>query len=144
MVNLPSEAQLQQWVVLALEDEVSCEVSVCIVDEAEGRALNHQWRGKATATNVLSFPANLPDGPQPKPLGDVVLCAPIIDVEASEQGKEPMNHWAHLVIHGVLHLRGFDHDHSDTAARMEQKEVNMLNTLGVDDPYQHCVTGAGA
>jgi probable rRNA maturation factor len=142
--ELPSEALIKQWVALALEDEAPCEVSVCIVDEAEGRALNHQWRGKDAATNVLSFPAQQPDGPRPKPLGDVVLCAPIIASEAIEQGKSLMDHWAHLLIHGVLHLRGFDHDQSDTAARMEQKEVVMLKTLGVEDPYQHPVTEAGA
>lgn len=129
-------AQLQQWVVAALEEEAACEVSVRIVDLEEGAALNQQWRGQDHATNVLSFPACMPDGPQPKPLGDVVLCAPVVMQEALAQAKVPAHHWAHLLVHGVLHLRGYDHQNDRDAAQMEAKEVVILDRLGVDDPYR--------
>lgn len=131
----PSEALVQQWVTLALAPLPPSEVSVCIVDEVQGQALNKQWRGKDAATNVLSFPAELPDGPVPKPLGDVVLCAPVVASEAATQGKLLSDHWAHLLIHGVLHLRGFDHDNEATAEQMERLEVDILKEIGIADPY---------
>lgn len=131
----PSQVSIKQWVTLALELLPPSEVSVCIVDEVQGQALNKQWRGKDAPTNVLSFPAELPDGPVPKPLGDVVLCAPVIAGEAAGQGKSLSDHWAHLLIHGVLHLRGFDHDSEAAADHMERLEVDILKGIGVDDPY---------
>ena len=146
----PGEALIKNWVIEALEQLPPSEVSVCIVNEVEGRAINKKWRGKDSATNVLSFPAQLPDGPVPKPLGDIVLCAPVIAREALAQGKSLSDHWAHLLIHGVLHLRGFDHDSEDAAEHMEQLEVAILKGIGVNDPYlvervhSSPVTGAGA
>lgn len=131
----PSEALIQHWVARALASLPPSEVSVCIVDEQQGQALNKQWRGKDAATNVLSFPADLPDGPTPKPLGDVVLCAPVIAREAAAQSKALSDHWAHLLIHGVLHLRGFEHDNEATAEQMERLEVDILREIGIADPY---------
>lgn len=120
--------------------EDSAAVCIRIVDEAEGRALNYRWRGKDYATNVLSFPAEPPPGlpadQVPAVLGDLVLCAPVIAREAALQHKPQANHWVHLVVHGVLHLRGLDHVHADHAARMERLECEILAGLGVPDPYQ--------
>ncbi|WP_420428214.1 rRNA maturation RNase YbeY [Algiphilus sp.] len=105
-----------------------------VVDAEESRALNHQFRGRDKPTNVLSFPAAspLPELPQ---LGDIVLCAPVIQLEAEVQGKAPRAHWAHMVVHGVLHLRGYDHQNSDEAEAMEALERGILAKLGFADPY---------
>jgi len=114
------------------------EVSVRVVDEAESRGLNAQYRGKDKATNVLSFPsgaiAGLPAG-QPVPLGDIVICAAVVAKEAQEQGKPEPDHWAHMLIHGTLHLLGFDHEDSAEAAEMEALETRLLAGLGISDPY---------
>lgn len=108
-----------------------------VVGAAESRRLNHRWRGKDRATNVLSFPAGEPvTGPEePAPLGDIVLCAPVIRREAREQGKPPGAHWAHMVVHGMLHLLGYDHVSAPDAAEMEGLEMRLLADLGVADPY---------
>ena len=112
------------------------EVSVRIVGRREGRRLNAQWRGKDYATNVLSFPAEgLPRALRPRPLGDLVLCAPVVADEARAQGKTLAAHWAHLVVHGVLHLLGHDHEHDAEAQRMERQERRILARLGFPDPY---------
>ena len=106
-----------------------------IVDEAEGRALNERWRGRDHATNVLSFPAELPPGVALPLLGDLVVCAPVVAREAAEQGKAEADHWAHLVIHGTLHLLGFDHETEAEATVMEDLERALLAGLGIGDPY---------
>ena len=106
-----------------------------IVDEAEGRALNARWRGRDYATNVLSFPAELPPGVALPLLGDLVVCAPVVAREAAEQGKPEADHWAHLVIHGTLHLLGFDHESESDAVVMEGLERELLAGLGIGDPY---------
>lgn len=112
-------------------------VAVRIVGAAEGRRLNRQWRGKDKPTNVLSFPAgNVPVGrAQPEPLGDIVICAPVIRREAREQRKVTAAHWAHMVVHGVLHLSGYDHARSRDAEVMERLETWLLASLGFPDPY---------
>ena len=110
-------------------------LAVRIVDEGEGRALNARWRNRDRPTNVLSFRADLPPEIELPLLGDLVLCAPVVLREAAEQGKRARDHWAHLVIHGVLHLLGMDHQDDFEAEVMERREREILATLGIDDPY---------
>lgn len=113
------------------------ELTIRVVDEAEGRSLNHQYRGRDYATNVLSFPAELPEGLLDIPLlGDLVICAPVVAREAAEQGKALQSHWAHLVVHGCLHLLGYDHVEEDEAAQMETLETGLLHGMGYPDPYR--------
>lgn len=135
--ELPSEAQLRQWCELALRQRTApSELTIRIVDEAEGRELNHTWRGKDYPTNVLSFPADIPEGLLDIPLlGDLVICAPVVAREATEQGKAASAHWAHLVIHGCLHLLGYDHLDDEEAEEMEGLERQLLAELGYPDPY---------
>jgi probable rRNA maturation factor len=141
---VPSEADLNRWMNAALQDTYSnFEVTVRLVDEAESRELNHQYRDRDSATNVLSFPAEVPghiksdleSAGTAMPLGDLVICAPVVSREAGEQGKTEAAHWAHLLIHGVLHLLGHRHDESSEAAAMEQLERKLLAGLGISDPY---------
>ena len=111
------------------------DLAIRLVDEREGRSLNRHYRGKDYATNVLSFPAELPEGVTLPLLGDLVVCAPVVAREARKQGKLPAAHYAHLTIHGVLHLLGLDHDNEREALVMEQLERDILATLGYTDPY---------
>lgn len=134
--GVPADARIETWVQQALGDDTAVMLNIRIVDLAEGWALNRDWRGKDYATNVLSFPADVPALDGVRVLGDVVLCAPVIAREAVEQGKSPEVHWAHLVIHGVLHLLGFDHTDGPKAARMETRETELLAGLGFPNPYE--------
>jgi probable rRNA maturation factor len=135
--KVPTQAQLKRWVAAALTDRAeAAEVSIRIVDEEEGAALNRAWRHKDYATNVLSFPAELPSEIKSALLGDLVICAPVVTREAAEQGKRLEAHWAHLVVHGTLHLLGFDHVLEADAERMEARETGILAGLGYPDPYQ--------
>ena len=135
--GLPGAAQLRQWCELALRQRTAdSELTIRLVDEAEGRELNHTWRHKDYATNVLSFPAEIPDGILDIPLlGDLVICVPVVEREAAEQGKALDAHWAHLVIHGCLHLLGYDHIEDEEAEEMEALERTLLAELGHPDPY---------
>ena len=140
--GLPTRPQFRQWVLAALSGagrRFDSEVAIQLVDAAEGQAMNRQYRGKDYATNVLSFPADLPEGlpedfdfPQ---LGDLVICAPVVAREAAEQGKALGDHYAPLTIHGVLHLLGFDHVEEAEAEEMEALERQILASLGIADPY---------
>jgi probable rRNA maturation factor len=134
--GVPSDEQIAAWVNGVLADQGPIMVNLRIVDLAEGWALNKQWRGRDCATNVLSFPASAPQVEGQRVLGDVVLCAPVITREAAEQGKAVSDHWAHLVIHGLLHLLGFDHTQSEQAQVMEAREVELLSALGMPNPYE--------
>jgi probable rRNA maturation factor len=112
------------------------ELTVRIVGEAESADLNGRFRGKHKPTNVLSFPGDdVPLPGEPLQLGDLVICAPVVAREAAEQGKPERAHWAHMVVHGVLHLTGYDHEEEAEAAEMEQRERELLEALGFDDPY---------
>ncbi|MCG8909104.1 rRNA maturation RNase YbeY [Pseudomonas sp. DP-17] len=135
--GLPSEAQFRQWCELALRQRQNdSELTIRLVDEAEGRELNKTWRHKDYSTNVLSFPADVPDELLDIPLlGDLVICAPVVTREAAEQGKAAEAHWAHLVIHGCLHLLGYDHIEDEEAEEMEGLERELLAELGHPDPY---------
>lgn len=135
--SVPSEAQFRLWCEMGLRmRSADSELTIRLVDETEGRELNHTWRHKDYATNVLSFPADVPDDMLDIPLlGDLVICAPVIAREAQEQGKAPDAHWAHMVIHGCLHLLGYDHIDDEEAEEMEALERTLLEELGFPDPY---------
>ena len=126
---VPTRPQFRRWVKAALMQEA--EIVLRLVDEAEGRELNRQFRGKDYATNVLTF---VYDDMQPL-TGDIVLCAPVVSQEAQQQHKDLLAHYAHLTVHGVLHLQGYDHIEDADAAEMEQLETRILAALGYADPY---------
>lgn len=137
LVNLPSEAQFQSWIDAALADQdKEFEVVIRLVDEPESAQLNQEYRGKTGPTNILSFSFEVPDGLELNLLGDLVICAPLVEKEALEQHKPVAYHWAHLVIHGVLHLRGYDHIEETEAEEMEAKEIEILQQLHIPNPYQ--------
>ena len=136
--GVPSPASFRRWAEAALRGarrRKAAELSIRIVDTAEGRALNRDYRGKDYATNVLSFPAELPPGVDLPLLGDLAICAPVVAREAAEQGKRPRDHWAHMTVHGVLHLLGYDHVQDAEAEAMESLETRILAGLGIADPY---------
>ncbi|MBU0500134.1 MAG: rRNA maturation RNase YbeY [Gammaproteobacteria bacterium] len=135
----PADGQLKTWVMATPVAELgSAGLVIRIVDEGEGRELNHQYRGKEMPTNVLSFLFEAPPGFPSDYLGDLVICAPVVEREALEQGKAPEAHWTHLVVHGVLHLLGHDHQNDASAEAMEALEVAILARLGLPDPYEAC------
>ncbi|MGF7454032.1 rRNA maturation RNase YbeY [Pasteurella bettyae] len=134
--NLPTEEQIVQWATAAVQpegDEV--EMTVRIVDEAESHELNLTYRGKDRPTNVLSFPFECPDEVELPLLGDLVICCQVVEREAAEQEKPLMAHWAHMVVHGSLHLLGYDHIEDNEAEEMESLETQIMQGLGFDDPY---------
>ena len=132
---LPDDAQLSLWVETALQGKSEAELTLRLVDREESRKLNSRFRGKDQPTNVLSFPAELPPGLDIPLLGDIVICAPLVGAESEAQNKLLWAHWAHLVIHGVLHLLGHDHQDESEAMEMEAIEVELLASLGFGDPY---------
>lgn len=129
----PAAADLRHWAEKALQDEAG-EVCVRVVGAEEGGRLNSRYRGIGTPTNVLSFPSGAEVAGE-KHLGDVVVCAPVVEAEAREQQKRCCDHYAHMVVHGVLHLRGFDHESVAQAREMEGLETAILKEVGVADPY---------
>ncbi|HVF35459.1 MAG TPA: rRNA maturation RNase YbeY [Candidatus Saccharimonadia bacterium] len=134
--GVPGAASFRRWSDAALDSRrEDAEVSIRITDVAEGRALNLRYRHKDYATNVLSFVAQYPDGVGANLLGDLVICAPVVSREAKDQGKRVEHHWAHLTVHGVLHLLGFDHETVAEARAMEAVERQVLEKLGIPDPY---------
>ena len=138
--GLPAAVSFRKWVAAALDNRIrEADLALRIVGTKEGRALNRHYRGKDYATNVLSFPADLPEGlpagVRLPLLGDLVLCAPVIAKEAREQKKALAAHWAHLTVHGALHLLGWNHEDTREAECMEQLEREILAELGIGDPY---------
>jgi probable rRNA maturation factor len=132
----PRRAQFAAWAAAALADTAQpAALSVRVVGAARSRSLNARYRQKDKPTNVLSFTgAGLsPDGR--RFLGELVICAPVVQLEAKMQGKAPQAHWAHMTVHGVLHLLGFDHEHAAEARKMAAKEIQILDRLGFSDPY---------
>ncbi len=128
----PGPRTLRRWAQLAAGGRRG-ELGIRVVGSREGRALNERWRRRAHATNVLSFPAAPELGG--RQIGDIVVCAPVVAREAREQGKALAAHWAHMVVHGTLHLLGFDHQRAPDARRMEGRERALLARLGFADPY---------
>jgi len=134
---IPGAPSMRRWVRAALGAEhAAAELSVRIVDEAEMRELNDRYRHRDYATNVLSFRAELPAGVDVPLLGDIVICAPVVNREAAEQHKTSRAHWAHMLVHGTLHLLGHDHERAREAAAMEALEKRILSGLKFPDPYQ--------
>ena len=142
--TIPNDDDIRGWIEDALRASGSaadgaCEVVVRVIDERESRALNYRFRHKDKPTNVLAFPAGEDEAGWPgaasRPLGDLAICAPVVEREAREQGKSPAAHWGHLLVHGTLHLLGYDHQDEAGAARMERLETAILAARGVADPY---------
>lgn len=137
--GIPLRARFIAWIEAALRaanHRKASELSIRIVDAKEGRQLNRNYRQRDYATNVLSFPAELPKGVHLPLLGDLVICAPVLAREAREQGKPLREHYAHMTIHGTLHLLGFDHLNDRDAERMEALERRVLAGFGIVDPYR--------
>ena len=129
LANLPTKAQFKKWAKNTIR--VDTEVAIRLVDEDEGRALNSTYRGKDYATNVLTFPLT----ETPHLMGDIIICAPVVMAEAAAQNKSLEAHFAHLTVHGVLHLHGYDHETEPQAELMESLEITILQKLGYANPY---------
>lgn len=135
--DYPDDEAFTGWVELVLGHfNRQGSVVIRLVDADESRSLNHQYREKDYATNVLSFPFEAPDFVEDDHLGDLVICAPVVKTEAEEQGKALSAHWAHMVIHGMLHLLGYDHESEAEANEMESLEVELLKQLAISNPYE--------
>lgn len=135
---VPEEEDIRHWISAALVGRTTdTEITVRLVEREEMTTLNQSYRGKPGATNVLSFPADLPPDLALPLLGDIVICAPVVSQEAQEQEKSSAAHWAHLTVHGTLHLLGYDHIHEDEALIMEALETEVLAGLGFPCPYGH-------
>ena len=134
--DIPDTAAVQRWAEQAClrDDEVVTSVQVVSIDEM--RELNQAWRGKDRPTNVLSFPMQSPAEVKPVIIGDLALCAGVINAEARQQHKSAEAHWAHMVVHGMLHLQGYDHETDREADEMEALEIRLLDQLGFDNPYR--------
>lgn len=133
LAQTPAAEAFERWAHAALPDEAG--LLIRIVEQSESQALNARYRGKDRPTNVLSFPFEVPPGVDCDHLGDLVICAEVVEREAAEQGKPPEHHWAHMVVHGVLHLRGYDHVDDAQADTMECLEKQILAGLDIPDPY---------
>ena len=133
---LPNDDEFQRWVEIALADQLDeAELCIRIVSSEESQELNSTWRGKDKPTNVLSFPFEAPPGFSSSMIGDLAICADVVATEAKEQNKALNAHWAHMVIHGVLHLIGFDHINDEDAEEMEALEIKLLAQLDIPNPY---------
>lgn len=134
--GLPTESDFRRWLEAVLPQfQEESEVTIRVVDEAESHELNHTYRGKNKPTNVLSFPFEAPPGIELPLLGDLIICRQVVEKEAEEQEKPLLAHWAHMVVHGSLHLLGYDHIEDDEAEEMESIETEIMLALGYDDPY---------
>ena len=138
LAAIPSPADLETWAnaVLACEGLEHQEVTIRFTDESESQSLNREYRGKDKPTNVLSVPFEAPPGIEMNLLGDLIICAPVISREAAEQNKEVLHHYAHMTVHGILHLLGYDHIDDAEAEEMESKEIAILAGLDIENPYE--------
>jgi len=136
--EVPEPASIQSWAVAAYLNNADDDafISILVTSAQETQQLNKQYRAKDKPTNVLSFPMQLPDEVGMNMLGDIVLCASVIDEEARSQSKSESAHWAHMVVHGMLHLQGYDHIDDGEAGEMEKLEIEILHSLGFDNPYE--------
>ncbi len=136
-LSIPAKNDFIDWANAAIDNQsLERELTIRIVDEEEGKSLNKDWRQKEYATNILSFPMGDTVNEEMNILGDIVICAPVVLREAQEQNKPVQAHWAHLVIHGVLHLQGYNHQNDDEASEMETKEITLLGNFGYANPYE--------
>ncbi|MCW8901067.1 MAG: rRNA maturation RNase YbeY [Gammaproteobacteria bacterium] len=135
---LPTDDEILKWVseVLISEQHADTELTVRFVSEEESAELNEQYRHKTGATNVLSFPFEAPAEVELNLLGDLVICSDVVKKQAKEQQKQELAHWAHMIVHGMLHLLGYDHQTDAEANIMETKEIHILSQLGYSDPYR--------
>jgi probable rRNA maturation factor len=135
--TLPSQEQFQRWTDAALQSVTNkfYELTIRLVNADESQQLNDQYRHKNKPTNVLSFPFEVPDGVELNLLGDIVICAHVVEKEAKAQNKALFDHWAHMVIHGCLHLLGYDHINDNDAEEMEALEITILTKLEINNPY---------
>lgn len=133
---LPSEEKIQQWAQASYQSNDAAVISMQIVASDEMQELNKNYRGKDKPTNVLSFPMEMPADIGINILGDLALCVEVIEQEAEQQGKSSEAHWAHMVVHGVLHLQGYDHVEDEEAEIMEAQEIEIMKGLGFDNPYK--------
>jgi len=135
--HLPSQAMFQIWIDAVLTDESQdSEIVIRIVDEDEMIQFNDQYRGKKSVTNILSFPFDPPEEAESDLLGDLLVCAPVVELEARQQNKHLEHHWAHMIIHGVLHLIGYDHIDDLEAEEMEALEIKILKIIKINNPYE--------
>jgi probable rRNA maturation factor len=135
VTEIPSLEDFNRWAGAVLQSHDDTVLTIRLVDDEESRALNATYRHKDSPTNVLSFPADLPEEIDLPLLGDIVICAPLVEREAAEQGKSRRAHWAHLTLHGILHLLGHDHRDDREALEMESIETRAMQALGFPDPY---------
>ncbi|WP_368084713.1 rRNA maturation RNase YbeY [Vibrio splendidus] len=134
--GLPTRQDIQLWLDKTIPQfQENAELTVRIVDTEESHQLNHDYRGKDKPTNVLSFPFEVPPGMELDLLGDLIICRQVVEKEAEEQNKPLLAHWAHMVVHGSLHLLGYDHIEDDEAEEMESLETEIMQTMGFEDPY---------
>lgn len=134
--GLPTEQDIQQWLDKTIPQfQENAELTIRIVDTEESHQLNHEYRGKDKPTNVLSFPFEAPPGIELDLLGDLIICRQVVEKEAEEQNKPLLAHWAHMVVHGSLHLLGYDHIEDDEAEEMESLETEIMQAMGFEDPY---------
>lgn len=134
--GLPTEQDIQLWLDKTIPQfQENAELTVRIVDTEESHQLNHDYRGKDKPTNVLSFPFEVPPGMELDLLGDLIICRQVVEKEAEEQNKPLLAHWAHMVVHGSLHLLGYDHIEDDEAEEMESLETEIMQSMGFEDPY---------
>jgi len=134
---IPQQVLFKTWVDAVLKDETQdSEIVIRIVDEEEMILFNEQYRGKKGSTNILSFPFEAPEGMDSDLLGDLLLCASVVEAEAQQQNKMLANHWAHMIVHGVLHLIGYDHIKDKEAEEMEALEIKILKSIKIDNPYE--------
>lgn len=134
--DIPSNDELEQWAAMAYLGNSPAEAALVIVDEAAMQTLNRDYRQADKTTNVLSFAANLGELDGVTHLGDIIVCAPVISAEAQQQSKSIAAHWAHMLIHGMLHLQNYDHDNDDDAKVMENIEIELLAKIGISNPYK--------
>ena len=134
--DMPSNDELEQWAAMAYLGNSPAEAALVIVDEAAMQTLNRDYRQADKTTNVLSFAANLGELDGVTHLGDIIVCAPVISAEAQQQSKSIAAHWAHMLIHGMLHLQNYDHDNDDDAKVMENIEIELLAKIGISNPYK--------
>lgn len=135
--DVPDPELLQAWAAAAYLDETPAIASLLVTSADEMQALNKQYRDQDKPTNVLSFPMQSPKEVDVQLLGDIVLCAEVIRQEAKQQSKSMLSHWAHMVVHGMLHLQGYDHTDNEEAEEMEQLEIRILDQIGFESPYEY-------